>query len=84
MTKVSYVVTLNNKEVPSGEYVSYAEVNNVVKHLNEDSKGTGYHFSYVTKYTDYDPEDTPERRERAKEHARKVFCAIKERGGFIK
>lgn len=80
MTKVSYVITLNGKEVPSCEYVGYEEVNNAVKYLNEDSKGTGHHFSYVTKYTEYDPEDTPEKREKAKEHARKVAEAIKKRG----
>lgn len=80
MTKVSYVITVNGKEVPSGEYVGYAEVNNAVKYLNEDSKGTGHHFSYVAKYTEFDSDDTPEKRAAAKERARKVAESIKKRG----
>lgn len=80
MTKVNYVITVDGKKAPSCEYVGYAEVNNVVKVLNRDAEGSGHHFGYVAKYTEFDPDDTPEKRAAAKERARKVAKSIKERG----
>lgn len=67
MTKVSYDICLNGRKVK--EVVGYEEANQIVAEL-------GRGWSYKVRYTDFDPNDTPERREKAKEHARKVREAI--------
>lgn len=67
MTKVSYDICLNGRKVK--EVAGYEEANQIVAEL-------GRGWSYKVRYTDFDPNDTPEKREKAKEHARKVREAI--------
>lgn len=68
MTKVSYDICLNGRKVKN--VAGYEEANNIVKEL-------GRGWSYKAIYTPIDPDDTPEKRAAAKEHARKVREAIK-------
>ena len=70
MTRVSYDICLNGRKVK--EVTGYEEANKIVAEL-------GKGWSYKVRYTDFDPRDTPERREKAKEHVRKVREAIKDK-----
>ena len=64
MTKVKYaIINRNDREVT--RFDTLYEAQNAVAEL-------GRRFRYKAVYEDYDPEDTPERREKAREHARKV------------
>ena len=64
MTKVKYaIINRNDREVT--RFDTLYEAQNAVTKL-------GRHFRYKAVYEDYDPEDTPERREKAREHVRKV------------
>ena len=63
MTRVSYDICLNGRTVKNVS--GYEEAQNIVKEL-----GSGWTFKAV--YTQFDPEDTPERRAKAREHARKA------------
>lgn len=67
MTRVSYDICLNGRKVK--EVAGYEEANQIVAEL-------GRGWSYKVRYTDFDPNDTPEKREKAKEHAHKVREAI--------
>ncbi len=68
MTKVSYVITHNGKEIPSAVYSSYNDVMDAVRELG---KGFGYNIHY----TPFDPEDTPARREALRAQAIKRMVA---------
>ena len=68
MTRVTYDICLNNRKVK--ETADYEEAKKIVAEL-------GKGWSFKVRYTTFDPEDTPERREKAREHARKVREAIK-------
>lgn len=68
MTRVTYDICLNGRKVK--EVSGYEEANQIVAEL-------GRGWSYKVRYTDFDPDDTPEKREKAREHARKVREAIK-------
>lgn len=68
MTRVTYDICLNNRKVK--ETADYEEAKKIVAEL-------GKGWSYRVRYTPFDPNDTPERREKAREHARKVREAIK-------
>lgn len=64
MTKVKYaIINRNDREVT--RFDTLDEAQNAVAEL-------GHRFRYKAVYEDYDPEDTPEKREKAREHARKV------------
>lgn len=67
MTKVSYDICLNGRKVKN--VAGYEEANKIVTEL-------GKGWSYKVRYTNFNPEDTPEKREKAREHARKVREAI--------
>lgn len=68
MTKVSYDIMYKGRKVKN--VVGFQEACNILSEL-----GRGWSMKSV--YTDFDPEDTPERRKWAKEHAAKVAEAIK-------
>ena len=68
MTRVTYDICLNNRKVK--ETADYEEAKKIVVEL-------GKGWSYRVRYTAFDPEDTSEKREKAREHARKVREAIK-------
>lgn len=63
MTKVKYAIIRNDKEIT--RFDTLKEAQNAVAEL-------GHRFRYKAVYEDYDPEDTPEKREKAREHARKA------------
>lgn len=63
MTKVSYDILHNGKKVKN--VVGYEEACNIVAEL-------GNRFSFKPVYTEFDPDDTPERRQAAAEHRRKA------------
>ena len=67
MTKLSYDICLNGRKVKN--VVSYQEACGIVSEL-----GSGWSMKPV--YTYFDSNDTPERREWAKEHAAKVAEAM--------
>lgn len=62
MTKVSYNIKHNGRIVKN--VIGYQEAVNICEQL-----GSGWHFEPV--YKEFDPEDTPEKREKAKAHALK-------------
>lgn len=68
MTKVSYDIMHNGRTVKN--VIGYQEACNIVSEL-----GRGWSMKPV--YTYFDPDNTPERRKWAKEHAAKVAEAIK-------
>ena len=68
MTKLSYDICLNGRKVKN--VVGYQEACDIVTEL-----GRGWSMKPV--YTYFDPDDTPERRKQAKEHATKVAEAMK-------
>lgn len=68
MTKLSYDICLNGRKVKN--VVGYQEACDIVAEL-----GRGWSMKPV--YTYFDPDDTPERRKQAKEHALKVAEAMK-------
>lgn len=68
MTKLSYDICLNGRKVKN--VVGYQEACNIVAEL-----GRGWSMKPV--YTYFNPNDTPERRKWAKEHAAKVAEAMK-------
>ena len=72
MTNVNYVITKNGKVVGSKHYKTFPEIKEALNSLGSD-------FGYKTIYTEFDPEDTPERREKAKKHAEKVQAKLKEK-----
>ena len=74
MTRVSYDICLNGRKVK--EVNGYEEAKKIVAEL-------GRGWSYKVRYTDFDPNDTPEKREKAREHARKVREAIKRKAQRI-
>ena len=63
MTKVKYAITHNDKEITRV---------NTLQEAQDAIAELGHRFRYKAVYEDYDPEDTPEKREKAREHARKV------------
>lgn len=70
MTKLSYDICLNGRKVKN--VVGYQEACDIVAEL-----GRGWSMKPV--YTEYNPDDTPERRKAAQEHAKKVMAAIRAR-----
>lgn len=70
MTKVSYNIIHNDKVIKN--VVGYQEAVDICAEL-----GSGWKFKAV--YTEFDPDDTPERRKTYKEHALKVQQAIFEK-----
>ena len=67
MTKLSYDIIHNGKVIKN--VVGYQEACDIVAEL-----GPKWKFKAV--YTEFNPDDTPERRKAAKEHAEKVREAI--------
>lgn len=63
MTRLSYDVIFNDTVVFN--VISYPEAKKFV-----ESKGAGWKLKKV--YTDFDPDDTPEKIEEKKQHAKKV------------
>lgn len=68
MTKLSYDICLNGRKVKN--VVGYQEACDIVAEL-----GRGWSMKPV--YTSFDPDDTPERRKAAKEHAAKIAEAFR-------
>lgn len=67
MTKLTYDVQLHGRTVKNVS--TYDEAKSIVAKLGDG-------WSYKARYTDFDPDDTPERREAMRKHAEKVQAVL--------
>lgn len=70
MTKVSYDIQFHGRTVKNVS--SYEEARGIISEL-----GNGW--MYKVRYTEFDPNDTPEYREACRKHAEKVAAKMAER-----